>query len=152
MAAAKPAPKFPDWMNDHLRRYLATNGTDGHMITLPSHPTAAVPTLLLTTKGRRSGEPFIFPLIYGKSGASYVVVASKGGAPEHPGWYRNLEAEPVVELQVADKHLRAKARTATGVERGTLWHQMAALFPPYTTYQQKAGGREIPVVVLDPIP
>ena len=151
MTDAKPAPKFPDWMKDHLCRYLATDGADGHMITLPSHPSAAVPTLILTTTGHRSGEKFLFPLIYGRAGDSYVVIASKGGAPEHPGWYRNLMAKPEVELQVAAKRLRAKARTATGAERARLWTQMAALFPPYDTYKQKAGSREIPVVVLDPV-
>jgi deazaflavin-dependent oxidoreductase (nitroreductase family) len=121
------------------------------MMTLASNPSGAVPTLLLTTTGRRSGEKFVFPLIYGTTGDSYVVIASKGGAPEHPGWYRNLVADPLVDVQVASNRFRATARTATGDERTKLWNQMAALFAPYTDYQ-KVAGREIPVVVLDPLP
>jgi deazaflavin-dependent oxidoreductase (nitroreductase family) len=149
MAEATVPENFPQWMKDHIQRYLSSGGKDGHMMPLPSSK-APVPTLLLTTTGRKSGEKFLFPLIYGKAGESYVIIASKGGAPEHPGWYRNLLANPAVELQVADRKLKAKARTATGAERTTLWSQMAALFPPYNDYQRKAGGREIPVVVLDP--
>jgi proline iminopeptidase len=146
---AKIPEILSDWMKDHVTRYLASNGADGHMLKLPSHD-APVPTLLLTTTGRTSGQQFLFPLIYGTTGKSYVVIASKGGAPDHPGWYKNLVAHPAVELQVGDKHLRATARTAGGDERARLWHEMAALFPPYDRYQEKAPHREIPVVVLDP--
>ena len=148
--AAKVPETLSDWMKDHVKRYLASNGADGHMLKLPSHD-KPVPTLLLTTTGRKSGTAFLFPLIYGTAGKSYVVIASKGGAPDHPGWYKNLVANPAVELQVADKHLRAKARTVTGDERAKLWRDMAALFPPYDKYQEKAPHREIPVVVLDPV-
>jgi len=150
MTEAKIAPGLPDWVKDHIGRYVASDGADGHIMTLPSH-LLPVPTLLLTTVGRKSGEKFIFPLIYGTAGKSYVVIASKGGAPVHPGWYENLVAQPLVELQVGADHLRARARTATGSERAKLWTEMAALFPPYTRYQEKAA-REIPVVVLDPVP
>jgi deazaflavin-dependent oxidoreductase (nitroreductase family) len=152
MTDAKVSDKLPDWVKDHVGRYLASNGADGHMITLANNPSGAVPTLLLTTTGRRSGEKFVLPLIYGTTGDGYVIVASKGGAPEHPGWYRNLVADPLVDVQVASKKLRATARTATGDERTKLWNQMVALFAPYADYQTKAAGREIPVVVLDPSP
>lgn len=150
MSAAKVPANFPQWMKDHIERYLSSGGKDGHMMPLPSSA-KPVPTLLMTTTGRTSGEKFLFPLIYGKSGDTYVVIASKGGALEHPGWYRNLLADPQVELQVGEKKLKAKARTATGAERTSLWSQMAVLFPPYTDYQRKAGTREIPVIVLDPV-
>jgi proline iminopeptidase len=149
MAEAKIAPGLPDWVKDHIGRYVASNGADGHIITLPTH-SQPVPTLLLTTVGRKSGEKFIFPLIYGTAGSSYVVIASKGGAPAHPGWYDNLVVHPEVEIQVGAQRARAKARTATGAERAKLWAEMAVLFPPYLRYQEKAG-REIPVVVLDPV-
>jgi proline iminopeptidase len=149
MSEAKLAPGLPQWMQEHAKRYLASNGADGHMFSL-AHDPKTMPTLLLTTKGRRSGERYIFPLIYGTAGKAYVVIASKGGAPEHPGWYRNLVAHPEVELQVGDKHLKAQARTAAGEERSRLWAAMAAIFPPYIGYQRKAG-REIPVIVLDPV-
>ncbi|MFC7689549.1 nitroreductase/quinone reductase family protein [Paeniroseomonas aquatica] len=101
MSEAKLAPNLPDWMQEHARRYLASGGTDGHMyrISQPDRPELVVPSLLLTTTGRKSGERFIFPLFYGKTGDGYIVVASKGGAPEHPGWYRNILADPEVEVQ-----------------------------------------------------
>ena len=150
MAAAKLAPNSPKWIRDHVDRYLATNGADGHMYTIPN--LKPVPCLLLTTTGRKSGEQWLFPLIYGKHGKSYVVIASKGGAPEHPGWYRNLVANPKVRLQVGSEHLEARARTANGAEREQLWKQLAEIYPPYDEYQQKAGDRQIPVVVLDPVP
>jgi proline iminopeptidase len=151
MPDAKVSPKLADWIKDHIQRYVASDGADGHMMSFPSNPAGPVPTLLLTTTGRRSGERFVFPLIYGRTGdGGYVVIASKGGAPEHPGWYRNLVAEPEVEVQVASQKFAATARTATGAERARLWNEMAALFAPYNDYQKKAGGREIPVVVLEP--
>lgn len=148
MTEAKLAPKMPQWMVDHVHRYLSSKGTDGHMYTIPNMK--PVPTLLLTTTGRKTGEKYLFPLIYGTTGNSYVVIASKGGAPEHPGWYRNLVAKPDVELQVGTKHVKAVARTAAGAERKQLWDQLVDIYAPFADYQVKAAGREIPVVVLDP--
>jgi len=109
-----------------------------------------LPTLLLTTRGRRSGEPRPVPLIYGSRGAGYVVIASKGGMPEHPLWFRNLEAEPECEVQVGARTLRARARVAEGQEREELWQAMVGVYPPYDSYQKRTE-RTIPVVVLDPI-
>jgi hypothetical protein len=88
MAEAKLAPNLPQWMIDHSNRYISSGGTDGHMykVTPPGYSEMMVPSLLLTTTGRKSGEKFIFPLFYGETGNSYIIVASKGGAPEHPGW------------------------------------------------------------------
>jgi deazaflavin-dependent oxidoreductase (nitroreductase family) len=153
MADAKLAPNLPQWMKDHVDRYLSSGGTDGHMYTIirPGSPEIAVPSLLLTTTGRKSGEKYLFPLFYGEAGRSYFVIASKGGAPEHPGWYRNILANPEVDVQVGTKKLHAHARTATGEERSRLWDQAVAFFPPYADYKIKAGDREIPVVVLDPV-
>ena len=152
MSEAKLAPNLPDWMVQHANRYLASGGTEGHMyhITLPGRPEMTVPALLLTTTGRKTGEKFIFPLFYGTAGGSYFIVASKGGAPQHPGWYRNIQADPMVEVQVGTTHLKARARTATGEERARLWEQSLTFWPPYADYQQKTE-REIPVVVLDPV-
>ena len=149
MADAQMPDTLSDWMKDHVRRYLATDGADGHMLKLPSHD-KPVPTLLLTTTGRKSGQKFLFPLIYGPAGKGWVVIASKGGAPDHPGWYKNLAANPTVAVQIEGRKTDARARVATGDERARLWREMAALFPPYDRYQEKAGGREIPVVVLEP--
>lgn len=90
------------------------------------------------------------PVAGGPAGKGWVVIASKGGAPDHPGWYKNLVANPDVAVQVEAKRFGATARTVTGAERARLWQEMAALFPPYDRYQEKAAGREIPVVVLEP--
>jgi deazaflavin-dependent oxidoreductase (nitroreductase family) len=128
------------WITEHMNRYLETNGEDGH-------DWRGVTTLLLTTTGRKTGEPLQLPLIYGMDGDRYLVVASKGGAPKHPAWYLNLVADPDVEVQVKADKFKAKARTATPVEKPPLWAKMAALFPNYTEYQSRAG-REIPVVIL----
>jgi deazaflavin-dependent oxidoreductase (nitroreductase family) len=137
----RPERKLPDWMADHLRRYLETNGKDGHLWN-------GVPTLLLTTTGRRSGKPQVLPLIYGEDGGRYVVVASKGGAPDHPLWYQNLVAQPAVQVQVAADRFAARARTASASERPALWNTMTKIWPAYDDYQTKTS-REIPVVILE---
>jgi deazaflavin-dependent oxidoreductase (nitroreductase family) len=138
---ADPAPK--PWFAEHLDRYLATAGEDGHEWN-------GVPTLLLTTRGRRSGQKHTLPLIYGTDGDNYLIVASRGGAPHHPSWYLNLVADPEVGLQVRDRVFTARARTAHGEERRRLWQVMAAIWPSYNDYQTKTD-REIPVVVLEPV-
>ena len=124
-----------------------------YKMSQPGRPDLTVPSLLLTTTGRKSGEQFIFPLFYGKTGDSYIViivVASKGGAPQHPGWYRNLLANPEVQVQVGTQKMKARARTATGEERTRLWQEALKFWPPYADYQRKTE-RQIPVVVLDPV-
>jgi len=152
MTDAKLAPNLPAWMVDHAKRYMASGGSDGHLYTInpPGKPPMTVASLLLTTTGRKSAEKYIFPLFYGEAGDSYFVIASKGGAPEHPGWFRNILASPEVEIQVGTAHMAATARVATGEERAGLWEKAVAFFPPYAEYQQKTD-REIPVVVLDPV-
>ena len=131
------------WVAEHTRRYLDTGGDDGHEWR------PGVPTLLLTTTGRKSGVKRRTALIYGRDTADYVVVASKGGSPGHPAWYLNLEANPDVELQVFDKVVPATARTAAGAERRRLWALMREIWPAYDQYQARTD-REIPVVVLTP--
>ncbi len=94
-------PNLPGWIVDHLKRYIATDGEDGHLWDASeAGGEGLVPTLLLTTTGRKSGEPLTLPLIYGEADGAYVVIASKGGAPAHPAWYLNLDANPEVGLQV----------------------------------------------------
>jgi deazaflavin-dependent oxidoreductase (nitroreductase family) len=128
---------------EHVRRYRETGGEEGHIWR------RGAKTLLLTTKGRRTGEPTTTPLIYEHAdGGAYVVVASKGGAPQHPGWYRNLSKDPEVEVQVLDEVFRARARTAAGEERERLWRLAAQQWPDYDAYQQRTE-RELPVVVLE---
>ena len=132
------------WVAEHVRRYLETDGADGHDWN-------GVPTLLLTTRGRTSGLWRRTALIYGRAGdepqADLVIVASQGGAPDDPSWYKNLQADPVVRLQVGAERYDARARTATAEERARLWPAMAAIWPAYDDYQTKTD-REIPVVVL----
>jgi proline iminopeptidase len=127
---------------EHVRRYRETGGEVGHDWREGST------ILLLTTKGRKTGEPRTTPLIYAQDGDRYVIVASKGGAPEHPGWYRNLTKDPDVELQVKDDVFRARARTAEGDERERLWRKANEVWPHYDEYAEKTD-REIPVVVLE---
>jgi deazaflavin-dependent oxidoreductase (nitroreductase family) len=127
---------------EHVRRYRETGGEVGYLWR-------GAPTLLLTTTGRRSGQPTTTPLIFGRDGDSYVLVASQGGAPEHPGWYRNLTKEPEVELQVLAERRRGRARTVEGEERERLWKLMAEIWPPYDQYRTRTD-RQIPVVVVDP--
>ena len=131
------------WVAEHTRRYLETGGDDGHEWR------PGVPTLLLTTTGRKSGVKRRTALIYGRDTADFVVVASKGGSPGHPAWYLNLEANPDVELQVFDRVVPATARTASGAERRRLWALMRKIWPAYDQYQARTD-REIPVVVLTP--
>jgi deazaflavin-dependent oxidoreductase (nitroreductase family) len=129
------------WVAEHTRKYVETNGEDGHIWN-------GVPTLALTTTGRRSGKLHRTMLIYGRDGDRYIVVASKGGADEHPQWYRNLQANPEVQVQVGAERFPARARTATGDERSRLWKLMAEIWPAYNQYQTKTS-REIPVVILE---
>jgi len=129
------------WQAEHARRYIETNGEDGHIWR-------SVPTLLLTTTGRRTGKPYTTPLIYGQDGARYLVVASRGGAPTHPQWYRNLLAQPAVGVQVKAERFRARARPATPEEKPALWQVMTRIWPAYDEYQARTS-RDIPVVILE---
>ena len=152
MTDATLAPNLPGWMLEHVNRYLSSGGIDGHMykVTPPGYAEMMVPSLLLTTTGRKSGQRFIFPLFYGMTGDSHFIVASKGGAPDHPGWYKNLLANPDVEVQVGTRKFKVRARTTNGAERARLWQEALKFWPPYADYEKKTE-REIPVVVLDPL-
>ncbi|MFX0594307.1 nitroreductase family deazaflavin-dependent oxidoreductase [Melissospora conviva] len=130
------------WVADHIRTYVESEGLQGHEWR------PGVYTLLLTTRGRRSGQLRRTALIYGRDGDRYLVVASQGGAPSHPYWYLNLLADPEVQVQVGSEVFTARARTADARERARMWATMAAIWPQYDDYQAKTG-REIPVVVLE---
>ena len=141
----------PGWIDRHLQAYLATDGAEGHMLDFsPGGGRTETPTLILKTIGRRTGNPHLTPLIYGRHGREIVVIGSKGGAPEHPAWFLNLKAAPEVAFQVADKKYRGPWRVPEGAERAEVWNHMVELYPPYSDYQARAAGREIPVVLLDP--
>ena len=142
----------PAWVTEHLRRYRESGGAEGHLFeaTVAGVP-GIVPCLLLTTIGRRSGKKLTSPLFYSTAGAAYIVAGSKGGSDKQPGWYLNLRANPVVEVQVGREQFTTHARVATGKEREQLWEQMVQLTALYNEYQQKTQ-REIPVVVLEKQP
>jgi deazaflavin-dependent oxidoreductase (nitroreductase family) len=140
-----------DFIADHRARYLASGGAEGHLIDM-SHVgvPGLTPTLLLGTVGRRSGARLIAPLIYGCYGKEWVVIASKGGSPEHPAWFLNMREQAEVAFQVATQCFRATWREAEGEERARVWDYMGGIYPPYHDYQQTAGARRIPVVMLRP--
>jgi deazaflavin-dependent oxidoreductase (nitroreductase family) len=125
----------------HVQRYQETGGEVGH-------DWKGTVTLLLTTTGRKSGEDRTTPLIYGEHGDDYLVVASKGGAPEPPAWYLNLSEQPEVRVQVRDDVFTARARDASPEEKPEMWRQMVQRWPAYEDYQRKTD-RDIPVVVLE---
>ena len=129
------------WVATHIRRYVETDGKQGHLYH-------GLPTLLLTTRGRRSGKLRRTALIYGQDGDRYLLVASNGGAPNHPAWYLNLVKHSEVDVQVGPDKFTARARTATAEEKPALWRQMVSIFPQYDNYQAKAG-RDIPVVIVE---
>jgi deazaflavin-dependent oxidoreductase (nitroreductase family) len=142
MAAPEEVTDSPtSWVAEHVRNYVESDGKAGHEWN-------GVPTLLLTTRGRTSGKLRRTALIYGRDGDSYLVVASRGGAPDHPKWYLNLAANPEVQLQVGAERFDARARTATAAEKPRLWSVMTAIWPDYDNYQAKTD-RDIPVVILD---
>ena len=134
-----------EWVTEHMDRYLATDGEDGHLWR------DGIPTLLLTTTGRKSGKVTATPLIYGQDDDNYMVVGSRGGAPSHPQWYLNLSADSGVQVQVKADKFNAQARTATPEEKPRLWEIMAKIYPPYDEYQGRTD-REIPVIILERVP
>lgn len=129
------------WVARHIRRYVETDGREGHRWR-------GVHTLLLTTRGRRSGKLRRTALIYGRDGDRYLVVASQGGAKRHPSWYLNLDENPEVEVQVGADKCAARALTSTAEEKPRLWRLMASIWPDYDRYQAETE-RDIPVVILE---
>ncbi|MET9689947.1 nitroreductase family deazaflavin-dependent oxidoreductase [Streptomyces sp. NPDC006514] len=135
-------PREGSWQRDHVKLYVGSGGSEGQYWN-------GTQTLLLTTLGRVSGKPVRTPLIYGEAEGAYLVVASKGGDPAHPLWYRNLSEHPAVRIQVGQKTMQGTARTATPEERAAYWPVMVGHWPAYDEYQAKTD-REIPIVVIEP--
>jgi deazaflavin-dependent oxidoreductase (nitroreductase family) len=127
---------------EHVRRYQETDGEVGYIWN-------GATTLLLTTTGRTTGQPRTTPLIFARDGDDYLVVASMGGAPQHPNWYKNLTVKADAQIQVRGEHLDVRASTATEDEKPRLWEIVTAQWPNYDVYQTRTE-REIPVVVLTP--
>jgi len=127
---------------EHIERYVATDGAEGYDWR------EGTTILILTTTGRRSGESRHNALIFRAHGDAYLVVGSKGGAAQPPDWYRNLQADPAVQVQIKGERFAARARTATPEEKPEVWQEMLEVWPAYADYQKKTS-REIPVVVLE---
>ncbi len=126
---------------EHVRVYRETDGDHGYHWR-------GTTILLLSTQGRVSGQERTTPLIHRADGEHWVVVASKGGAPEHPDWYKNLRSDPQATIQIKGERIPVRARTAEGEERSRLWRLMTESWPAYNDYQRKTS-REIPVVVFE---
>jgi deazaflavin-dependent oxidoreductase (nitroreductase family) len=127
---------------EHVQRYQETDGEVGYLWN-------RVPTLLLSTQGRTSGQWHTTPLIFADDGKDHLVVASMGGAPTHPNWYRNLQANPNARVQILADQMEVVARTAGEDEKDRLWQIVSAQWPNYDVYQSRTE-RVIPVVVLTP--
>ncbi len=149
MSESNTPAELPSWITDHVKLYLEDPDKAHMWDSAPVGGPGLLPTLLLTTTGRKSGEARMLPLLYRKVDAGFVVIASKGGAPSHPAWFLNLLETPDCEIRVGRDVHRVKARVSAGEERAGLWKIMVELYAPYEDYQASTD-REIPVVVLDP--
>lgn len=140
---------LPEFIQNHVRDYLETEGETGHMWDSSDvGGNGLVRTLLLVTVGRKSGRTQTLPIGYTKTEAGYVIVASKGGAPTHPAWYLNLVANPGVSVQVKSDRFEARARIAVGDDREVLWASIVEATPQFEEYQNGLE-RQIPVVILE---
>jgi deazaflavin-dependent oxidoreductase (nitroreductase family) len=131
----------PEWVKDHITKYVESNGKDGHIFN-------GNPTLLLTTIGRRSGKPYTTPVIYGQHENTYLIVGSRGGDEHHPHWYLNLVDNPKVRLQIEADQYSATARTANEDEKPALWKIMTQIYPAFDERQANTD-REFPLVILE---
>lgn len=127
---------------EHVRVYEETGGQRGYRWKNDTT------ILVLRTVGRKSGEERKTPLIHVEDGGRWIIIASKGGTPEHPDWYLNLEAQPDCEIQVKDEVIPVRAQDAEGEERERLWALAAQAWPDYDEYQRQTD-RQIPVVILE---
>ena len=137
-----------DFMTEHRAMYLRSGGAEGHVMDITAvggHPFTT--HCLIRYTGRKSGKVFITPLIYGDIGGEVVIVASKGGADEHPAWYLNIRDSAHVEFQVATQAFRGTWREPEGAERDKVWAFMVDVFPSYAAYQASTA-RRIPLVMM----
>lgn len=132
-----------EWVRDQTEQILRTGTTDG--VTVYDRP-----IVLFGTIGAKSGKARLVPLMRVEHDGSYAMVASKGGAPEHPAWYANVKANPTVTLQDGSVVGEFRAREVDGEERAAWWDRAVEAFPPYAEYQTKTE-RLIPVLVVEPV-
>jgi deazaflavin-dependent oxidoreductase (nitroreductase family) len=140
-----------DGIAAHRAAYLRSGGAQGHVIVHAGAPAgyALTMNLLVRLKGRKTGRILITPLSYGRIGEEVVIVASKGGADEHPSWYLNLREATKVEFQIATQAFRATWREPEGTEREKIWTYMVDCYPFYAEYQASTS-RVIPLVLMKP--
>lgn len=134
----------------NTRLYRMTGGRVGRNWRIMAGFRKPVPICLLTTTGRKTGQPRTVPLCYLQDGDNIVLVASMGGLPANPQWFGNLRANPAVEIEIGKRRSRYRAREATPAERDRLWPELVALYPDYASYQAWTE-REIPVVICEPV-
>ena len=134
-------PTGDSWIAEHVKQYVDSGGKEGHFWQ------PGVPTLLLTTRGKKSGTARRTALIYGKDGDDYVVMASYAGAPAHPDWYFNLDADSEVVIQVGEEIMTGTARTVSDSDRERVWKVMTDIWPDYDEYATKTD-RKIPLVAI----
>jgi deazaflavin-dependent oxidoreductase (nitroreductase family) len=127
----------------HAWLYQKTDGKIGSTFT------GGAPVMLLTTRGRKTGMPRTAPLLYLRDGERIIIVASRGGHPNHPAWYLNLKAHPEVEVQIGDEKRTMRAETASMAQKAKYWPRLIAVYPPFQDCQARTD-RDIPVVVLKP--
>jgi len=135
-------PSTWGWVADQVEAYEASGGAEANTLR-----ETGLPILVMTTVGHKSGKIRKVPLMRVEHDGEYAIVASKGGAPEHPGWYHNLSADPHVRIQDGPAPLDYEVRLASGDEREAWWDRSVAAFPPYAEYKDKAGDREIPLFI-----
>ncbi len=135
-------PSTWDWVSDQVEKYEASGGTEANTLM-----DTGIPIIVMTTKGVKSGKVRKVPLMRVEHEGEYALIASKGGAPEHPGWYHNLMADPVIMMQDGPEPYDTEVRLVTGDERAAWYQRGIDVYPPYEEYAEKAGDREIPVFV-----
>ncbi|MEM9132374.1 MAG: nitroreductase family deazaflavin-dependent oxidoreductase [Actinomycetota bacterium] len=134
-------PSTWDWVREQVEAYEASNGTEANTLR-----DTGIPIIVMTTVGHRSGKVRKVPLMRVEHEGEYAIVASKGGAPAHPGWYHNLMADPKVMIQDGPAPFHAEVRLVDGDERAAWWERSVAVFPRYQEYAE-ATDRQIPVFV-----
>ena len=139
----EPSPE--PWVRDQVARYEATDGREANTLR-----DTGLPVVIFTTRGRKSGKLRKMALMKVEHDGKYALVASKGGAPDHPAWYANLLADPHVELQDGPARWDMTVRELSGDEREQWWERAVAAFPPYADYERRTD-RLIPVLLLEPV-
>jgi deazaflavin-dependent oxidoreductase (nitroreductase family) len=134
--------EMDEWNRKNIEEFRATGGTVGGDL-------AGMPMLLLHHTGAKSGTERVNPLVYQQVGDSVAVFASKGGAPTNPDWFHNLVAHPITSVEIGTESYPVTARVASGEERERIWEAQKKAFSNFADYEKSAGGREIPVIVLD---